>query len=73
MEETIYAYGMRARGFCLGCQPMKGWLDRKGDPLCIYYDVLFYNRQLSETEMKGYELDYLGTAEEYYESRRKIY
>lgn len=64
---------MRARGFCLGCQPMGGWLDRKGDPLSIYYDVLFYNRTLDKGEMDRYELDYLGTAEEYYESRRKRY
>lgn len=70
---NIYAYGMRARGFCLGCQPMGGWLDRKGDPLSIYYDVLFYNRTLDKGEMDRYELDYLGTAEEYYESRRKRY
>jgi hypothetical protein len=73
MEEIVYAYGMRAHGFGLSFQPMRGWLDRKGDPLSIYYDILFYRNKLTDQEMDTYELDYLGTAEEYYESRRKIY
>ena len=66
-----YLYGMRLRGFSPGCQPRDGFVE------CItetsenhelwqkfferYYDLLIYDRELSETELKEYELDYLGS------------
>lgn len=68
-----FAYGMRARGFSIGCQPMKGWESRIDDSSCRYYDIVVYNRQLTEREVSDYELDYLGTIEEYREKMRRIY
>lgn len=53
-----YMYGMRMRGFASGCQPMKGlleWKDCEGE----YYSFLWYDRKLSDAEMKAYDLDYL--------------
>lgn len=52
-----YRYGMRLRGFSIGCQPMQG-LDRaEDDPAGKYYNILVYNRPLTEQELKDYELD----------------
>ena len=52
-----FKYGMRLRGFSLGCQPMKGLLRREDSTK--YHDVLVYDRQLTEQETKDYELDAL--------------
>lgn len=52
-----FQYGMRARGYSLGCQPMDGFISRARDPKGRYYDVLTYERRLSEKEIKDYELD----------------
>lgn len=68
-----YAYGMRLRGFSIGCQPMKGFCERIGDPTERYYDVVVYNRKLTELEARSYEMDYLGTLEEFREKMRRIY
>lgn len=57
---SVYKYGMRLRGFSLGCQPMKGLLGREDDPSGNYHDILSYSRKLMTTEVNGYELDYLG-------------
>ena len=54
-----YRYGMRLRGFSIGCQP-KGVIERTDDPSGRYYDILAYDRQLTEKELEDYELDYLG-------------
>jgi hypothetical protein len=63
-----YYYGMRLRGFSIGCQPMDGLIGtvdmgnlRDKTP---YHDVLSYSRPLTQTEMEDYELDYLYEAEE---------
>lgn len=55
-----YAYGMRARGFSIGCQPMDGFYERHDSGSPKYYDILLYNRKLTESEMRDYQLDYLG-------------
>ena len=55
-----YKYGMRLRGYSIGCQPTKGFVDRKDDPSGKYYDILVYKRKLSDQELNDYELDYLG-------------
>lgn len=55
----MYEYGMRLRGFSIGCQPMKGFVERKDDRTGRYYDILVYDRELSEKEIKDYELDKL--------------
>lgn len=51
-----YRYGMRLRGFSPGCQP-KGTIRREDDSTGKYWDIIIYDRQLSEKEMSDYELD----------------
>lgn len=67
--KNYYVYGMRLRGFAPSCQPSKGFVecmasdDKKellGDDVDYYHDVLVYNRELTDTELEDYELDYLG-------------
>jgi hypothetical protein len=53
-------YGMRLRGFSIGCQPMEGFDHAEEDPLCEYWNILFYNRKLTDKEMSDYSLDYIG-------------
>lgn len=55
----LYKYGMRLRGFAPLCQPMNGLLtaedgDRK------YHSYLYYERKLTDKEVKDYELDFIG-------------
>ena len=59
----MFVYGMRLRGFSLGCQPMNGFVERLDDATGRYYDLLIYNRQLSDKEITDYELDFLGGTE----------
>lgn len=60
-----YYYGMRLRGCSPGCQPKKGLADVifgetvKQDSLRQYYDILVYNRELTEQELGEYELDFI--------------
>lgn len=58
-ESRNYYYGMRLRGFSIGCQPMNGLVRRVDDNTGKYYDILIYNRRLTEKEESAYELDYL--------------
>lgn len=58
-----YTYGMRLRGFSIGCQPMNGLIGREERPdidTNLYYDIIAYDRELTEEECKEYELDYIG-------------
>lgn len=57
-----YKYGMRLRGFSPGCQPKEGLLRREDDPTGKYYDILVYNRGLSDKELRDYELDSLNAS-----------
>ena len=59
MKPVVYTYGMRLRGFSPGCQPMTGLVERQDDPKGKYHDLLLYDRELSEKEMRDYELDYI--------------
>lgn len=52
-----YKYGMRLSGFSPGCQPKEGFLRREDDNMGDYYDIVVYNRPLTEKELSGYELD----------------
>ena len=61
-----YIYGMRLRGFSIGCQPMDGFIRREDDNGKYkrnYHDILVYNRLLTDEEEKSYELDFLGEGE----------
>ena len=55
-----YKYGMRLRGFSIGCQPMDGLIDWYDDESGRYWSILTYNRMLTKEECKQYSLDYLG-------------
>jgi len=61
-----YTYGMRLRGFSIGCQPKEGFVERRDDISGLYYDVLVYNRKLTNKELDDYELDYLGEETRFY-------
>lgn len=37
-----YVYGMRLRGFSLGCQPMDGFIERRDSLTENFYDVIVY-------------------------------
>ena len=54
-----FRYGMRLRGFSIGCQPMDGFLRREDDVTGKYHDILVYGRQLTEQEVYAYGLDEL--------------
>lgn len=61
-----YYYGMRLRGCSPGCQPKKGLADvlpgytvKQGKIYRLYHDVLVYNRELTEQELRDYELDFI--------------
>ena len=54
-----YYYGMRLRGFSIGCQPMKGLLERMDDDTGKYHDILVYSRPLKDKELADYEMDYI--------------
>ena len=56
----MYRYGMRLRGFSIGCQPMDGFVERRDDLSGKYHDILVYSRKLTETEIRDYELDFIG-------------
>lgn len=55
----MYKYGMRLRGFSIGCQPKEGFYDRQDDSTGKYWDFLIYNRKLTDKEVADYELDYI--------------
>lgn len=55
-----YKYGMRLRGFSIGCQPMLGLRDVLEDRDGRYYDILQYDRELTQAEIEAFELVYLG-------------
>lgn len=59
-EMPRYKYGMRLRGFSIGCQPTDGLDDIIDDPDGKYYDILIYDKPLSNKQISNYELDYLG-------------
>lgn len=63
MVKKLHKYGMRLRGFSIGCQPMDGFVARTDDPKGRYYDILIYDRVLSGAEVMDYELDYIGIEE----------
>lgn len=55
----MFKYGMRLRGFSIGCQPMKGFIERQDDESGKYHDILLYDRPLKDTELEEYELDFI--------------
>lgn len=59
-EEPVegFRYGMRMRGYSIGCQPEEGFLAREdASAESNYYDILVYDRELTDEEVEQYELD----------------
>ena len=56
---TRWSYGMRLRGFSIGCQPKEGFVEREDDPEGKYWDVIVYDRPLSDEEIDSYDLDFI--------------
>ena len=54
-----YRYGMKNRGYSIGCQPMRGLLRREDDETNEYLDIIVYDRELSIEEITQYELEYI--------------
>lgn len=54
-----YYYGMRLRGYAPLCQPKEGLVRIENDPNKKYYNILGYNRKLTDKEVSDFELDYL--------------
>ena len=67
MSETKHFYGMRTRGCAPGCQPAEGFVERIDSNIVDYYDIISYNRKLSEAEEKTYSLDELKQTENGFE------
>ena len=55
-----YVYGMKARGFSVGCQPLRGFVEHIEDTTDSFWGILVYSRLLTEIEVRDYELAYLG-------------
>lgn len=60
MAKIIYLYGMRSRGASPGAQPKEGFIDAQDDIMGEYHNVIAYSRPLKKSEMREYELDYIG-------------
>ena len=58
-----YVYGMRLRGFSIGCQPMDGFIERRDSVADNFYDIIVYSRLLTEQELKDYDLTFIGMEE----------
>ena len=57
---TVYYYGMKYRGFSPGCQPMNGLVEHtKPKRGSKFFDILVYDRILTEKEEKDYELEFI--------------
>jgi hypothetical protein len=55
----VYKYGMRLRGFSIGCQPMQNFYKRE-DGNKKYCDIITYTKPLTKKEIKDYSLDFIG-------------
>ena len=55
----FYLYGMKSRGYSLGCQPTNGLTERRDDNTGKYWDLLVYNRRLCNQELQDYELEFV--------------
>ena len=52
----MYRYGMKFRGFSPGCQPIFGLVECEEDPAGIYFNILTYDRRLTQEEIENFEL-----------------
>lgn len=61
----IYLYGMKERGASPGAQPKEGLVGIREDETAVYYNIIGYNRILSDKEERDYSLDWLGGVHEW--------
>ena len=59
-----YKYGMKLRGFSLGCQPLGSLDSVEDDPTGRYYDILTYTKRLEPEVMDKYDLVMIGVEPE---------
>lgn len=59
-----WKYGMKMRGFSIGCQPMSGLRDVLDDKDGVYWNILGYDRELTPKEIEAYELRFLGKTDD---------
>lgn len=55
---------MTERGFATMCQPTEDLVEAIEDTSDTFYNILVYDRRLSNSEIKQYELIYLGKVED---------
>lgn len=56
----LYKYGMKARGFSIGCQP--GGVKNYEDVSKLetgYWSYIYYDRKLTDEELQKYELKFI--------------
>lgn len=66
-NRSEFTYGMRSRGYSIGCQPMDGLIRTQPDANRNFHDILVYNRELTDDEVRHYSLTRL------YESAEQIH
>lgn len=56
----MYKYGMRLRGYSMGCQP-SGVIKHEdfSNKDNGYWSYIYYDRKLTDEEVKRYDLDFL--------------
>jgi hypothetical protein len=59
----MYSYGANSY------YPREGLVEVERDRLGIYLYIVTYDRELSENEVRGFRLDYIGDKMEYYQRR----
>lgn len=50
-----YKYGMKLRGFSIGCQPKEGFV--RVEDSDKYWNIIVYNRELTQEEIDNYDLE----------------
>lgn len=60
----MYRYGMRLPVSRIICYQNVGLLRVEDDVTGKYWKILVYTRKLTESEVRDYELDYIGEANE---------
>lgn len=57
----MFKYGMKHRGYSIGCQPNGVIKHQESDKATTgYYDYIWYEEKLTEEQEVRYELYYLG-------------
>ena len=59
-SKEIHVYDLRARPTSIGTEPMEGLIKKDGELGFRNHGRLYYDRPLTEKEISGYELIYVG-------------